>query len=139
MSFHAALTANQRAFLAAYVELCSLTRAAASSEQSRTNHYRWLRENEEYAAAFRVAKEEAADSLEDEAVRRAYEGVEKPVTIAGERDIIREYDTTLLIFLLKGMRPEKYRENRNVYMSGGDGGPVKTEVKLTLVEADNGT
>lgn len=131
------LTANQRAFLAAYAETCSIAKAAMAAEMSRHNHYRWIEENEEYAASFRAAKEKAADALEDEAVRRAYEGVEKPVTVAGEREVIREYDTTLLIFLLKGMRPDKYRENRNVYMSGGSGGPVKTEVKLTLVEASN--
>ena len=53
----------------------------------------------------------AVDALEDEAVRRAYEGVERAVTVAGQREIIREYSDTLLIFLLKGARPERYRDN----------------------------
>lgn len=44
-------------------------------------------------------------------VRRAYHGVEKPVTVAGKREIIREYSDTLLIFLLKGARSNKYRDN----------------------------
>ena len=55
------------------------------------------------------AQEEASDELEREAWRRAVEGVENPKTIAGERELVREYSDTLLIFLLKGTKPEKYR------------------------------
>ena len=29
--------------------------------------------------------------LENEAIRRAYRGVEKPITLAGKREIIHEY------------------------------------------------
>jgi hypothetical protein len=31
--------------------------------------------------------------------------------VAGEREIVKEYSDTLLIFLLKGARPERYRDN----------------------------
>ena len=65
-------------------------------------------------SAFVAAQDEAVQVLEDEAVRRAYEGVEKPVTVAGQREFVREYSDTLLIFLLKGARPQKYRDNVNV-------------------------
>lgn len=52
-----------------------------------------------------------ADRLEREAMRRAHEGVRKPVYQGGKRvGFIQEYCDTLLIFLLKGLRPEKYRE-----------------------------
>ncbi len=43
--------------------------------------------------------------LEDEAIRRTYRGVEKPITVASKREIIHEYIDTLLILLLKGARP----------------------------------
>ena len=50
--------------------------------------------------------------LEPEAIRRAVEGVEKPVYQGGELvGYVREYSDTLLIFLLKGGKPHKYREN----------------------------
>ena len=50
---------------------------------------------------------------EVEARRRAVEGVEEPVgwfqgTPGGT---VRKYSDTLLIFLLKGARPHKYRDN----------------------------
>ena len=59
-----------------------------------------------------VAQECAADVLEAEACRRAVEGVEKPVGwYKGEPGgYVREYSDILTIFLLKGLRPEKYRD-----------------------------
>ena len=107
-------TPKKRAFLAAYAATCSITKAAEVAKVGRQCHYDWLASDQQYRAAFEQAKEQAAQTLEDEAIRRAYEGVERPVTIAGERELVREYSDTLLIFLLKGVRPEKYRERFDV-------------------------
>lgn len=59
--------------------------------------------------------------MEQEAFRRAVEGTEKPVfgsmgfrMGSGEIGRVREYSDTLLIFLLKGARPEKYRERTEI-------------------------
>ncbi len=51
-------------------------------------------------------------TLESEANRRAVEGVEKPVGWHRGQPggYVRDYSDTLLIFLLKGLRPEKYQE-----------------------------
>jgi hypothetical protein len=126
------------AFLAAFKLTASITKAAAAAKCERGLHYRWL-EEPEYAAAFEAAKEEAAQSLEDEAVRRAHEGVSEPVIWQGqftyETDsrgrrrlkkplAVQKYSDTLLIFLLKGMRPEKYRESFKAEISGPGGGPI---------------
>ena len=59
--------------------------------------------------------------LGNEAIRRAYHGVEKPITVAGQREIIHEY---LLIFLLKGARPKKYRDSVPQEVTGADGAPL---------------
>jgi hypothetical protein len=91
--------------------------AAQAAGVHRSRHYDWLKKDPAYVSAFVAAQDEAVQALEDEAVRRAYEGVEKPVTVAGQREFVREYSDTLLIFLLKGARPQKYRDNFN--MSGG--------------------
>jgi hypothetical protein len=65
-----------------------------------------------------------ADQLEQEARRRAHDGVRKPVYQGGKRvGYIQEYSDTLLIFLLKGLRPEKYRERFE--HSGAGGGPLQ--------------
>lgn len=83
--------------------------------------------------AFRIAWEEAGKigtkALESEAARRAYHGTLKPVYQKGMRvGQIREYSDTLLMFLLKGRKPKKYRDNVNVKHSGS------TAVKLQFVE-----
>ena len=87
----------------------------------RGTHYDWLKADPGYKAAFEAVQDQAAQSLEDEAVRRAYEGVERPVTVAGKRELVREYSDTLLIFLLKGLRPAKYRERYDVAVNAGEG------------------
>jgi hypothetical protein len=63
-------------------------------------------------AALQGAEEAAADKLEREAYRRAVHGVEKPTGwYQGEPGgFVREYSDTMAIFLLKGLRPEKYKE-----------------------------
>ena len=99
------------AFLAAYGRIGNVTSAATLAGVDRTTHYKWLEEDAAYVQAFAAAKEEAADWLETEAHRRAFLGVLKPIHHKGERvDYVREYSDTLLIFLLKGARPEKYRD-----------------------------
>lgn len=80
----------------------------------RKLHYKWLDVDEDgsYREAFDAAMDTAADRLEEEARRRAVEGVEEPVGwYQGEPGgYVRKYSDTLLIFLLKGARPQKYRE-----------------------------
>jgi hypothetical protein len=96
-------------------------------------HYDWLRKDPEYKAQFEAAQVQAADILEDEAVRRAYVGVEKPITVAGKREVIREYSDTLLIFLLKGARPNKYRDNVRQEVTGPNDkplGPRRVEIVI---------
>ena len=94
------LTAKAQAFLAAYSKCGSITGAAKAAGVARNSHYEWLKD-EHYRAAFAEAKEQAVDALEDEAIRRAHAGSD-----------------TLLIFLLKGAKPEKYRERSEVTVPG---------------------
>jgi hypothetical protein len=59
------------------------------------------------------------------------EGVEEPIVYQGEiTNTVRRYSDTLLIFLLKARRPEKFRDNVKVEHGGlGDGA---IEVKLAF-------
>ena len=83
----------------------------------RGTHYDWLKDPE-YKAQFEAAKLQAADMLEDEAIKRA--------TIGGS--------DTLLIFLLKGARPQKYRDNVRQEVTGPGGGAVVHKVILERVD-----
>ena len=130
---------KQRAFLAAYMRVANVSRAAELAEIDRTSHYVWKQEDEEYRAAFEAAKELACEALEDEAIRRARDGVEEQVWFQGAVcGTVRKYSDTLLIFLLKGAKPEKYRDNvkSDVSLSApGSGGLIVKFVEGPKEEA----
>jgi hypothetical protein len=97
-----------------------------------------------YRDAFRDAKAESGDILETEARRRAVEGVTKPVfgslgqgMGSGEIGRVQEYSDTLLIFLMKGAMPEKYRERSSTEISGPGGKPLETTTTIQTVTHDD--
>ncbi|MGI6078462.1 MAG: hypothetical protein ACOYCB_09950 [Fastidiosipilaceae bacterium] len=133
------LKAKQRAFLAVYSEAGNISQAAELANVNRCMHYTWMEKSEVYREAFEEAMEKAADRLEQEARRRAVNGVSEPVFYKGEQcGTIQRYSDTLLIFLLKGVRPEKYRERFGHEITGKDGGPIEMRKygKLSNEELD---
>jgi hypothetical protein len=102
-------------FLLALAECANVTKACVTSGLLRRTAYRQREADEAFAGAWDKALDEGAGILEDEAVRRAYEGTLKPVFYKGEEcGAIREYSDTLLIFLLKAHKPEKYKDRQHV-------------------------
>lgn len=87
------LHVKKQKFLAVYVETCNITRAAQAAGLSRQAHYEWLMHDPDYPAQFAKAQEQAVDAMESIAWDRA-----------------QTTSDTLMIFLLKGARPDKYRE-----------------------------
>lgn len=103
--------AQKTAFLAAFAEVGTVKSAAKAAGISRTTHYNWLRDDPAYAVALEQAAADAGDRLEAEAVRRAVEGWDEPVFHRGEVvGYVHKYSDTLLIFALKGAKPEKYKD-----------------------------
>ncbi len=130
---------KKRAFLAAYSELGSQSRAALIAGVDRTTVWMWRQRDAEFVEAMKVAHVLACESLEDEARRRAVDGVEKPVFQQGRHvGNITEYSDTLLIFLAKGAMPEKYRETWRGEISGPSSGPVQFDLS-GLTEDELGT
>lgn len=86
----------------------------------------------EFAARWDAAEAEGSDILEQEAFRRAVEGTSKPIYQGGELvGTVREYSDTLLIFLLKGRKPEKFRERVDNQHSGN------VVVKVVYADSDD--
>ena len=97
----------------------TVTHAAEAAKITRRTHYKWLEKDSGYATAFGQAKEEASDHLESEARRRAVDGVEEKIYHKGEVVGTKlNYSDTLLIFLLKGALPHKYRDRVDMAHSG---------------------
>ena len=93
----------------------NVTRACEAASMGKSAVYDWKRDDAEFAAQWDEAVEAGIEELEEEARRRAFRGTDEPVFYKGEEcGVIRKYSDTLMIFLLKGNRPEKYRENINV-------------------------
>ena len=86
--------------------------------KSRNSFYEWLKADIQFAAEFEEVKTDYVERLEKEADRRAVDGVNKPVFYKGKLIVdehgvpitIKEYSDTLLIFRLKALAPDKYRE-----------------------------
>lgn len=116
---------KQEAFLEALREMGNVRYACEQADIPRRTVYEWREAEPVFAQHWEEALDEAADSLEQEAWRRAVDGVDKPVfgsrgagLGSGEVGTVREYSDTLLILLLKAARPEKYRERTDVRQSG---------------------
>lgn len=108
----------------------------------RTSVYKRRDEDKAFAADMADALDDAVDDLELEARRRACEGLRRVKFHQGAPIMVQvfnpdgslrlrpdgspltvpyvehEYSDTLMIFLLKAHRPEKYRENVNLEFSG---------------------
>jgi hypothetical protein len=102
----AAARARRQAFIAALEKGLSVTGAAAAAGINRTLAYKWREALPAFAVAWDAAVQTAADLLEDEALRRAMEGVEKPVFYRGQQiGAVRTYNDRLLALLLQRRRP----------------------------------
>ncbi len=117
---------KRQKFLEALAECGNVTSAAKAACITPRRLYQVRAKDEAFAAEWDECAELGTQALEDEARRRAYEGVEEPVTSVrgivhnddGTPLMVRKYSDTLLIFLLKGARPQKYRERSDVHLSG---------------------
>lgn len=150
---------RKAAFLAALVASGgNVSRACQAVDICRMTAYEWRDEDKVFAVAWEKAKSAGLDALEDEALRRAFDGVDEPVFHQGQPTYVYErdergeivfdehvtevpdgeggmrrvvnqkpryvldsrgnprvmtkkgYSDTLAIFLLKGGKPEKYKE-----------------------------
>jgi hypothetical protein len=110
------LTKDRReCFLLALANTGSVTAAIGVAGTSRTRVYELRKADPAFASAWQEAEEIATDRLEDEARRRAVEGVAEPLVSAGKlvRDddgqplAVRRYSDNLLLALLKAHRPPR--------------------------------
>lgn len=119
-------------FLEAIARTGNVKAACEAAKIGRRTAYDWRGADPEFAEAWDAAMEEAVDMLEAEGWRRAAKGVLKPVFQGGEKvGEIREYSDTLLIFLMKGHRPGRFRETVRQEHSGPDGKPIRVGLDLS--------
>jgi hypothetical protein len=101
---------QQRRYLAAIEKIGTLRSGCRAAKCSPNTVYLWRELDEAFAMAENQARSTFADNLEEEAVRRARDGYDRPVYQGGELvGYERVYSDNLLWKLLQAVRPEKYR------------------------------
>jgi len=116
---------KKRAFIAAYRTTASVHAAGRAAKIRPELHYQWLKSDAVYRLAWETVQDQAAQTLEDEAVRRAVEGVKRvrthqgrPIKIGRKTLYDTEYDSQLMTLLLKRYRPALYRERTETQVTG---------------------
>src|SRR5205809_104871 len=110
---------RQQRFLTTLAATGNVSVAVALAGTSRTRVYQLRRADAAFAERWEEAEQIAADRLEQEAWRRAVEGVQEPLVSAGKivRDddgqpiAIRRYSDQLLVALLRAHRPARFRDH----------------------------
>lgn len=120
--YHHFTATRRNKFLRALEKTGNINSAAAHAGVSRPTVYALMKRNERFAERVQMAKDKACGALEEEAVRRARDGVVKHKYYKGEliRDKDgkpveeREYSDTLLAKLLEAAAPELYGKKSSV-------------------------
>ena len=118
-------------FLAHLAATADVTASAKAAGYSRRSVYEWKETDEVWRDRWEEAWHMGVDALEEEALRRGVEGVLEPVWYNGE--IVghrRKYSDNLLMFMLKGRRPETFRDNASIEHSGQTGAPLDFTVSF---------
>jgi len=105
--------ARLKTFLAHLGETASVAGAAARAEVQRSTLYQLRKHDASFAARWDEARALGVERLEDEAMQRTLDGVQKPVFYAGQQIAsVQQFNDRLLQFLLKAHKPETYDRPR---------------------------
>jgi hypothetical protein len=104
-------TDQKARYLRAVEQVGTLRAGCKAARVSHNTVYAWRELDEVFAMAENQARSTFADGLEEEVVRRARDGYDRPVYQGGELvGYERVYSDNLLWKLLQAVRPEKYRD-----------------------------
>ncbi len=80
---------------------------------SRPTAYHARKDDATFAEAWDEAIETSIENMEKAAYERSVKGVDTPLTFKGKLtgDSVKSYSDILLMFLMKGNKPDKYRDN----------------------------
>lgn len=96
-------------FLKEYLATCSFKKASENTGIPVATAYTWKYRDELFLAMYNECDRLVSILLESEAIRRAYDGVDKPVYQQGELvGMVREYSDSLMKMLLAAKMPERY-------------------------------
>ncbi|MBL4788527.1 MAG: helix-turn-helix domain-containing protein [Kordiimonadaceae bacterium] len=108
----------------------SISEAARCAEITRRTVYRWREADSDFEAKWHAASAPDGDPLEIEALRRAIDGVDKPVYRGGSLvGHVKDYSDSMLMFLLKAKYPEKYDRRGDGAKTGANASDEQTDLE----------
>ena len=110
-------------FLENLTQYANVSEAAYAAGLDRIALHRQRKIDPALAEAWEEAYNLGIDKMEEEGQRRATQGVRKNIYYKGR--VVgseRQYSDVLMMFFLKGAKPEKFRERSEV--TGKGGGPI---------------
>jgi|APSaa5957512535_1039671.scaffolds.fasta_scaffold00673_20 hypothetical protein len=118
-------------FFGTLEETADVSASARSAGYPRRSVYEWRDKDPAFKAKWDSAWELGVDAMEEEARRRGMVGDDQPVYQGGKLvGKTRKYSDTLLMFMLKGRRPDRFRDNSSLEVAAPGGGPVAFNVTL---------
>ena len=138
-------------FLEALALIPNVSAACDTAQVDRTTAYFKRRNDEDFAAAWEDALEQALDRAEREVARRGLTGWDEPVfgtvlipqgeegageKVTGQVGTIRRYDSKLLLALLGAYRPERWAQRHRMELAGRGGGPIDVAISPGVELAD---
>lgn len=110
-------------FLRAFARHGIISDGTVAAGITYRTYYRWKRDDEVFNEDCKTAETMANDLMEREARRRAIDGFERPIIYQGEvTGEYTDFSDALLTTLMKGNKPEKYKERTQ--LSGSVGRPL---------------
>lgn len=134
------IEAWQERFITALRNSGNVRAACQAAGVHRTTPYKAYAESPEFARQWDEALEDAIDTLEAAAWKRARDGVTRhdPIMFKGQKvaeKVITEYSDTLMVTLLKAHRPEKYRERFDIQVKDAR---ARAEIAITEMMTKTG-
>ena len=115
------LKKGRNLFLRSLAECGNVGESCKAASVARSTVYEWRQKDEKFRAEWDTALDAAGDVLEAECRRRAVDGVVEPIMHQGQVvTTVRRFSDTLLIFLLKGVRPRKYNPDGYARLAAHD-------------------
>lgn len=133
---HPVTEAQWSKFYEVFSETANVSKSCEVANFSRTYFYQRLKEDAEFKKQHELEFEKAVDKMEEEARRRAFQGILEPVFHKGE--VVghkRCFSDGLAMFLLSGYKPKVFKqrvENTNI-----DAGPGGRYTQLSNEELDD--
>lgn len=107
-----AMTRRQRKFLDALAVIGTVTGAAKAAGVDQSLPYKWRKQDAAFRECWDALADQVGTVIESALVERVVNGVEEPLTYQGEIfGYVKRFDNSTGVALLRGMKPEKYRES----------------------------